>query len=111
MNFVRLWERNKKTVYLSYTMIAIVVFGLYIYVFYSWLSLESLRNYLVGIVLLLGLKQIIYKYKREEGDILYIFPVFSLLVLYNFYCAILLSAWPRRMEQFNSLLGIEKTCF
>ncbi len=84
MNIVELWERNKKRIYLSYVAIAIVVFGLFIYLFYKG-TLQSLWFCLFGFILLVDIRELIKELidncEEKEKRMFFTFPFCGLMIL------------------------------
>ncbi len=82
MNIVELWEQNKKMIYLSYIAIALIIFGVYVYVFYQWLSpTKDLWHYVIVFLLLSNIGMMIDGYKKERQGTYYPFPLLTLYVL------------------------------
>ena len=90
MSIEQKWNEIHKRIYFSYIVIAVIGFMLYVYIFYKWLSLEYIGNYVFVLLLLSFIPILIDEYKKEQGDldrksILYCFPVMSLWVLLTVY--------------------------
>jgi len=80
MSIEQKWSEMQKTVYLSYIVIAFMLLGSYIYIFFSFSQVELYPAFFLPVVIYLLLEK--YRAKKYEKNAIYVFLGASIITFF-----------------------------